>query len=89
MYVINSLFGTDPYEFIMFVVGCYVGGTPEKVVAPVVGPGDNCGGPPVHHQITVTTTTEAKSIARRSSFRRPSIKWGLDPKHIFLFCAFL
>ncbi|XP_054792863.1 uncharacterized protein LOC129298465 isoform X2 [Prosopis cineraria] len=71
--------------------GCCVAGMPEKVGPPVVGSGDYCDSPRVHHHITVVTTAtgnEAKSIARRNSFKRPS-HLGLDPRMVLAFFSIL
>ncbi|XP_028787516.1 uncharacterized protein LOC114743470 [Neltuma alba] len=75
--------------------GCSnVAGTPEKMVAPVVGSANNYGSPRFHHQITVMTATammgeaKSKSMDRRNSFKRSS-NWGLDPKKVLLFFATL
>ncbi|XP_028806164.1 uncharacterized protein LOC114761019 [Neltuma alba] len=73
---------------------CNVAGTPEKMVAPVVGSANNYGSPRFHHQITVMTATammgeaKSKSMDRRNSFKRSS-NWGLDPKKVLLFFATL
>ncbi|XP_054794087.1 uncharacterized protein LOC129299647 isoform X2 [Prosopis cineraria] len=71
--------------------GCCVAGMPEKVGPSVVGSGDYCDSPRVHHHITVVTTAtgnEAKSIARRNSFKRPS-HLGLDPRMVLAFFSIL